>query len=491
MQNPHFLQLAPHVELIVDEFCCAGGMSEAIEMATGRHVDIAVNHNDWATSVHQVNHPLTQHFVKDVREVDPIVVTRGRPVGLLHMSPDCTDHSQAKGGQPRSNAIRALPWVAVRWAGTKHPRLMSTENVSQLQAWSPLIAKRDKATGRVVKIDGSVAAPGEQVPLHLQHLVPNPKRRGARFRTWVRLLRKHGYEVEWRELCAADYGVPTTRERLFVAARRDGLPITWPQPTHFKSPKPGQLKWRGAHECVDWSIPCRSIFNRKKPLVDATMRRIATGFVKEVVRKEPFLVPSEKWASRPAGTAQVTDLFAHHVQQAAGDVTVAAHLIQLRGNCDARDLREPLRTVSAGGTHHGVVEYTLVPETELTVAHEEGALRCAAFLMRYYGQGGQWSDLRDPMPTITTKARMALVTVWFHGSRRVVVDVGMRMLTPKEVFLANGFPADYIFDRGHDGRKLTNEKQFWMCGNSVPPPLGAAFIGALWGNEFVDQRLAA
>lgn len=591
-------------ELVVDEFACGGGMSEAIEQAIGRHVDESVNHDDDACSMHQVNHPQTNHHCADVfgTEVAPEVVQPDRPIGLLHLSPDCTDHSQAKGGQPRSVKRRGLSWIGVRWAAKRRPRIITLENVKEILKWGALVAKRDPKTGRVVRVDGTVAAKGERVPRREQHLVPDSKRAGQTWDRFVGALRALGYTVDWWTLNAADFGAPTTRTRLFMVARCDGLPIVRPEPTHFKNPKSGQQKWRAAAECIDWSIPSRSIFGRKKDLADATMQRIARGMWKFVLgpdanpffvpvthprdrrvydQKEPFptitaaqrgelaavspmIVPvthSDKRVhdakkplpvittakggefalsaatlvqmgygerkgqaprsldpAMPLGTVtaggnkfavvdlkvvdgggneyplradaafmmQANDGFNQTPGHSMGDPAstigtkgaaqqpVIANLIQLRNNCDGRSANEPLRTVSASGEHHGVVEYHLSKD------HEDGALRCAAFLMRYHASGGQWADLHDPATTITTKDRLALVTVWFRGEPWVIVDICLRMLTPRELARAQGFPDDYILEYGHDGRKFTQATQVWMIGNSVPPPLGRAVIEAQW-----------
>lgn len=197
MKTPQFI-LGLDDEQLVDEFACGGGMSEAIEQATGRHVDIAVNHDEDACSMHAANHPQTEHHWKDVFEVCPRKATKGRAVGLLHLSPDCTHHSQARGGQPRSKKLRGLAWIAPRWCGTKRPRIVTLENVKQILQWGPLIAKRCPKTKRVVKIDGTVAAVGERVPVQEQHLIPDPKRAGKTWRAFVRSLERLGYAVEWQ-----------------------------------------------------------------------------------------------------------------------------------------------------------------------------------------------------------------------------------------------------------------------------------------------------
>lgn len=593
---------------MVDGFAGAGGMSEAIEQAFGRHADYAMNHNDGALSCHRRNHAQTPHLCADMREIPPRRITQGRPVGLFHISPDCTDHSQAKGGQPRSKKVRALTWLALRWVGQESVRVLSLENVKQILNWGPLLAKRDAETRRVVTLDkiicpetgkpiNRIADPGEQVPVERQFLVPDPKRKGLYWRRFVAELRTLGYTVDWRIINAADFGAPTTRERLFMIPRKDGRPIAWPTPTHAKAPKRGQKKWRSAAECIDFSIKCPSIFGRKKDLANASLRRVATGVFRHVINcADPFIVSATHHGSdrvhsireplntvtgaqrgefmfvaphlqqitqggrihssdkplpvvttakggeqalcastliqigygerdgqaprvpglkKPLGVvvaeggkhALVSAFLAQHNTMPKGGVhpghdarepssaitttgsqqgLTLAHLAHFRGNCDERSARNPLQAISAGGLHHGVVECTLSPEIE------EGALRVAAFLMRYYGQGGQWSDLRDPSPAITTKDRLALVTVVIDGNSYLIVDIGLRMLTPEELKLCQGFPAKYIITHGHDGRIFTKTEQVRFIGNSVSPPPAVAILKANFPEEIAPEwRMAA
>lgn len=585
-------------ELIVDLFAGGGGLSTACEQALGRSPDIAINHNDDALSMHRANHPQTRHFVADVFEVCPRGATQGRPVGYLHLSPDCTHHSQAAGGQPRDERIRALTWIGRRWAGQVRPRIITLENVRQILKWGPLVAKRDKATGRVLKRCGTVAEPGEHVARRDQFLVPDPKREGITWRAFVRSLQAMGYVVEWRILCAADYGAGTTRERLFMVARCDGKPIVWPEPTHFKKPARGQKRWVSAAGCIDWSIPCPSIFERAKPLAPATLRRIARGIQRFVLDSaDPFIVPIthhgsdrvhdihdplrtittahrgefavcapslvqvahgegkpggvQRWGSGvrdaldPLGTATASGgggyalMAASLVQTGYGeregqaprslDITeplgtivgtgkhaaacaylmqanggfnetpghdprrpvstitnsgsqqqvVAAHLAQLSQHCDGRAAAEPLRTIMAGGEHHAAVTCTLSPE------HEAGVLRVAAFLTTYYGNG-QECDPRDPMNTVTTRDRLALVTVVLKGTPYLIVGIGLRMLTPRELYRAQGFPPDYQIEVGHDGRRFPKSAQVRMVGNSVSPHPAAALIAANCGDLRIE-----
>ncbi len=526
-------------EINVDLFAGGGGASTGIEMGLGRPVHIAINHNPAAISMHQANHPGALHLQTDVWAVDPVAVLAGRHIGWFHASPDCTHHSQAAGGQPRKKEIRDLSWVVVKWAGIAQPRIISLENVKQIRQWGPLIAKRCKQTGRVMRLDGSVAMPGERVPRGEQFLVPDPKRKGTTWAKFQACLKALGYVVEHRIIKACDYGAPTSRERLFMVARRDGHPIAWPEPTHAAKPAKGQLPYRTAAECIDFSLPSQSIFERKKPLAAATMRRIAKGIQREVLQKaKPFIVPIANWSrdalhsvDQPLNTVTAWPrggsfaLATAFLAQANGgfNVThskalpepmttvtntgsqqqlVTANLVHMRGNCDSRDIEDPLKVISAGGQHHALATAFLsrqfgasigqgldtrapvitaggggksaLVELQLSPDVEEGALRCAAFLMRYYGEGGQWGDIRDPMHTLTTKDRLALVTVWISGDPYVIVDICLRMLQPHELYAAQGFPPNYIITHGHDGRKFTKSEQVHMCGNSVsPPPLAA------------------
>lgn len=650
-------------EIVVDFFCGGGGAGTGLEMGLGRAVTVAKNHNPAAISMHTANHPAARHYTTDVFDGDPDQECSGRAVGWFHMSPDCTHHSQAAGGQPRKREIRNLSWIGLKWAGKKRPRVISLENVKQILQWGPLIAKRDKVTGRVMKLGGQVAAPGEVVPVHQQFLVPDPKRRGTTWRRFVALLKGMGYAVEWRVIKACDFGAPTSRERLFMIARCDGQPIVWPEPTHARKPAKGQLKWRTAADCIDWTVPSKSIFGRKKDLAPATLRRVAKGMKKFVIDSpSPFIVPIANWSGElaqsaheplrtvtswprggsfamaspiiapathqgsdrvndpsaplptvtcanrgeltlispvmvnaahgegkpggvqrwgqgtkdaaeplgtvtgsgghaiaaahlvkfrfddsgkaldepmptitsggnyqhPAGAAHAMGVCTAVMAQMNGGFNttdakpmdepmttvtntgsqqqlVTANLVHLRGNCDARDAADPLHTISAGGTHHGVVTAFMerqfgasvgqaidepaptitaggggkssLVELKLSPEHEEGALRVAAFLISYYGTENV-SGCNSPAPTITTKDRLALVTVMVKGTPYVIVDICLRMLQPHELYRAQGFPADYIIDKGADGRKFTKTEQVHMCGNSVSPPPMAALARA-------------
>lgn len=456
-------------EIVVDLFAGGGGASTALEQALGRPVDIAINHNPWAVAMHAANHPLTSHLCQDVWEADPRIECGGKPVGWLHASPDCTHFSQAKGGQPRSRATRSLSWVVLRWAGTVRPRIISLENVKEILKWGPLVAKRDKATGRVVKLDGSIAAAGERVPIDQQFLIPDKRHAGRTWRHFVAALQRIGYVVEWRRLKACDYGAGTSRERLFLCARRDGQPVQWPAPTHGPAASQPHVP---AAACIDWGIPSPSIFDRKKPLADATLRRIARGVQRYVLgAAEPFIVGAvapvvtehanssnaRSWRADEPLRTQCAGVKGGHFALAT------ASLVKFRGASDGAAI-----TTSAAQTR--LVTGALA---QLAPEHEAGALRVAAFLINYYGNGTAL-DPRDPLDTITTRDRLALVTVHVRGVPYVIVDIGLRMLKPHELYAAQGFPADYIIDRTADGRAISVSRSVAMVGNSVsPPPLRA------------------
>jgi DNA (cytosine-5)-methyltransferase 1 len=469
------LLLDTHEEIICDLFAGGGGASLGIEYATGRMVDVAINHDAAAVSMHMANHPQTTHHVCDVFEADPRVVTGGRPVGLLWASPDCTDHSKAKGGKPiRNRKRRALAWVVQRWAGQVRPRVTCLENVEEFVEWGPL-----------------VGPPGE--------LRRCPKRKGETFRAFVRGLERLGYRVEWRELRACDFGAPTIRKRLFLVARCDRDPIVWPEPTHGA----GLLPFRTAADCIDWRVPMLSIFatpdeakawarerraegwkmgTPRRPLAEATLRRIATGIRRFILdAPDPYVVghiaPSlvqTGYGERNGQGPRALDL-----QVPLGTIVgstkhalVAAYLAKHFTGVDGADLREPTPTVTTID-HNSLVAASLA---KLGASGDRHAL-VYAFLSSYYGVGvGQ--ALGSPARTVTTKDRLGLVTVEVAGEPYVIVDIAMRMLQPRELYRAQGFPDSYRIERGAEGRKLTKTEQVRLVGNSVSPPVAAAIVRA-------------
>ena len=454
-------------ELLVDNFAGGGGASTGIEQALGRTVDIAINHDEQAISMHTVNHPATTHYCESVWDVDPREVCKGRPVGLAWFSPDCRHFSKAKGGAPVSPRVRGLAWVVLRWAATVKPRVIMLENVEEFTTWGPLV--RDEN--------------GDMRPCH--------KRKGQTFKSFTNALKRQGYQVEYKQLRACDYGAPTIRKRLFMIARRDGQTINWPAPTHG----PGLKPYRTAADIIDWSLPCPSIFARKKPLAENTLKRIAKGIQRFIIEAEkpfiandvaPFLTEHANGSGQRVFNAEeplrtqvsstkgghfalcsaflakhYSGVTGHVVEQPIGTITqqdhhsvVTSHMLKLRGSNVGSPTDSPLHTVSAGGTHHAEVR---------------------AFLLKYYGTNiGQ--DLREPLQTVTSKHRFGLVTV--RGEQYQIVDIGMRMLQPHELFAAQGFPTDYIFTHDATGNAITKTQQIAKCGNSVCPPVAAALVKA-------------
>lgn len=557
MLTPQYL-LDLNDEIIIDNFAGGGGASTGIEMALGRHVDVAINHDPEAVSMHQANHPQTLHHCESVWEVNPREVMPSRKIGLLWLSPDCKHFSKAKGGKPVEKKIRGLAWVAIRWAALRKPRVITLENVEEFITWGPLV------TGA----DGSMR--------------PCPKNKGREFKAFVNALRHHGYVVEWKELRASDYDTPTIRKRLFLVARCDGQSIVWPEPTNgsptSESVKDGKLRpWRTAAECIDWSQPCPSIFLSKeegraigvnRPLAENTLRRVAKGIMRYVVNaEEPFIVPlTHHGADRRTGMEQplptitaahrgemalVTPFITEHAngsnqRNMAADEPLRTQCAQVKGGHFALVSAfmakhyggvvghsldgEPLHTITssdhnslvtahivgAGGpvysgkpkainepfgtltaeNHRAVVTSNIVkmrgtnigqPDDEpLHTVSAQGThfAEVRAFLIKYYGNEQDGIPLNESIHTVTARDRFGLVTV--HGEEYAITDIGLRMLAPRELFRAQGFPENYIIDRGlhidadgnHHWKPLTKSAQVRMCGNSVCPPLAAALIRA-------------
>jgi DNA (cytosine-5)-methyltransferase 1 len=568
-------------ELVVDNFAGGGGASTGIEMAFGRPVDIAINHDGEALAMHAANHPETKHYREDVFDIHPGFVTNQQPIGLAWFSPDCKHHSKAKGGKPREQKIRGLAWVTLKWATFQMPRCIALENVEEFMDWGPLDdegrpVKAEKGRTFRAFIDAlttGLDANHPDVPEIYETL-------GADF-PMDRIYAGLGYKVEYRVLRAHEHDTPTIRKRVYVFGRRDGLPIVWPTPTHGDpnghAVKSGKLKpWRTAAECIDWSLPCPSIFERKKPLAEATLRRIARGIMKFVINSaDPFIIhlthqgadrvssintplatvtganrgeqalvsatliqtgygeragqaPRVPGLDKPLGTivaggakhalvaaflakhygghespgasldrptSTITTQDHHHLVTAqlvgcggragqsrprdageplatvtskADTAIVTSHLVKLRNNQFGQDAREPMPTLTAGGGHVGEIR---------------------AFLIKFYSQGGQWQDLRDPMYTVPTKDRMGLVTI--HGEDYAIVDIGMRMLTPRELARAQGFPDSYILDPLVNGKPLSKSAQVRMIGNSVCPPVARALIEANFAHEHQIAGVAA
>lgn len=519
-------------ELIVDNFAGGGGASTGIELATGKSVDIAINHDPEAIRMHKANHPNTKHYCEDVWQVDPVKACKGHPVGLAWFSPDCKHFSKAKGGKPKNKFIRGLAWVACRWAGLVRPRVIMLENVEEFKTWGPLNRGHH----------------------------PIKSKQGKTFEKFVQQLQDLGYEVQFRELVAADYGAPTMRKRFFMIARCDGYPILWPEQTHAprdsEEVKAGLLKpYVGAYTQIDFSRPCPSIFDTSqeikekygiravRPLAPKTMERIARGLKKFVLdNPEPFIIqcnhggkrrPNDIREPMPTITGKhgygivepkltpylsvnrenhsgsdmreevrgqtiedpimtvdgsnrygLVTSFLHKYYdggyKGAGDsiknplptVTawdhnslITANLIQMNNHCDGKDIRQPLPTITAGDGHFGEVR---------------------AFLIKYYGAGtGQ--DIKNPLDTVTAKDRFGLVTI--DGTDYQIVDIGLRMLEPRELYGCQGFPGDYIIDHDFEGHTYPRSEQVRRCGNSVCPPLPAAMVRSNLPELCVAERM--
>ncbi|VVO86511.1 DNA cytosine methyltransferase [Pseudomonas fluorescens] len=418
-------------EIVVDFFCGGGGAGTGLEMGLGRAVNVAKNHSPQAISMHTVNHPGAVHYTTDVFDGDPDTECGGKAVGWFHMSPDCTHHSQAAGGQPRKREIRNLSWIGLKWAGKKKPRVISLENVKQILQWGPLIAKRCKATGRVMTLDlvphptkpksmiNRVAGKGEVVPVDNQFLIPDPKRRGQTWAVFVTELQKLGYAVEWRVIKACDFGAPTSRERLFMIARCDGQPIVWPEPTHAKNPAKGQKKWRTAAECIDWTVPTKSIFGRPKPLADATLRRIAKGMKKFVIdAADPFIVPIANWSGESVQSAH-DPLRTVTSWPRGGSFAMASPIIAPathQGSDRINDPHAPLPTVTcanrgeltlispvlvgAGGPAYSGKPATADQPTGTLMTQNHRAIAAAHLVKFRFADEGKALD--EPLPTITS-----------------------------------------------------------------------------------------
>lgn len=574
-------------EIIVDNFAGGGGASTGIEIATGRLVALAVNHDPAAILMHRTNHPYTEHFQASVWDIDPKAVCRGRPVGLAWFSPDCKHFSKAKGAALVDRKIRGLAWITLRWAATVRPRVIILENVEEFRTWGPV------RKGKPVK-----------------------KLAGTTFRKFIRQLEELGYDVEYRELIAADYGAPTSRKRFYLIARCDGRPIVWPEPTHSKTGADGLPKWRSAAEIIDWSLPCPSVFATKaeimdryglkavRPLARNTMRRVIRGVDKFTIRSgKPFIVQQKfqnaaQDIEKPLTT--VTAVGAHELckpllapvtvtntsNSVGGTVGAPVHTVTTAGNQmlvtpslvsigqtgggdRIRDLREPVPTTVSKQEACLVSPSLIQYHTEQTEhvrasglgtpintvdASNRYGLTCAN-LVEYY-TGGRPLDVQAPMHTVTSHDREAVVAahvVKFKGDNvgtppseplqtvtasagkeracsggtfavcrahlakirsgddlghwpeirallnefcgytladdevllleidgvlYYIADIGLRMLSPRELYNAMGFPPDYIIDRDYLGNEYKKSAQVARCGNAVCPPVASALVRA-------------
>lgn len=429
-------------DLIIDCFAGGGGASKGIEMALNRDIDIAVNHDPEAIRIHKVNHPNTLHLTEDIFKVDLQKQVAGRHVALMWASPDCTSHSKAKGGQPRKKGLRILPWAVYKHAKLILPDVIIMENVEEIQQWGPL-----DENGRPIK-----------------------SRAGEDYNKFMDAMRSLGYKVESRELVAADYGAPTTRKRWYAVLRRDGKEIVWPKATHSKTGDPGTEPWLECGDYMDWSDLGNSIFTRKRPLADATMRRIANGYRKYVVENDkPYIVDNKD---------AVAFLIQYHGETKAGDSRgqlltepiktidtsnryglVTAFISKFYKSGTGQSCAEPLHTITTSPGHFGLI---------------------SAFLIKYYGTGcGQTLDA--PLATITTKDRFGLVNVVteIDGEKYILKDIFLRMLKAEpELKRMQGFPADYVITHDAEGKRYPIKEQVARIGNSVVPVMAQVLVAA-------------
>lgn len=529
IRNP--AQISMTEEIIVDSFAGGGGASTGIEVATGRVVNIAINHDADAILMHSVNHPFTEHYQASVWDIDPEEVCKGRPVGLAWFSPDCKHFSKAKGSALVDKHIRGLAWIVLRWAATVRPRVIMLENVEEFQTWGPV--RKGK---------------------------PVSKKACKTFQQWKWQLMNLGYEIEHRELVAADYGAPTSRKRFVLVARCDGRPIVWPERTHAPADHPDViagklLPWRSAAEIIDWTQPMYSIFatkqeikerygvNAVRPLADNTMRRIIRGVDKFTIRSgKPFLVPTGY------GEMSAANLIQYHTEQTEAarvngltepmptvDASnryglTAAHLTEYYGNGQPVDLRDPAHTVTAhdrealtavhldkyfGGGYSGCGNSADEPVT--TITGEPRHSICAAHIVEFKGQD-KGQSAADPLRTITASSgefgvasvrieryapgaelgywpeirallnrfcgytlkedEILLLTIC--GTEYFISDILLRMLTPRELYNAMGFPPDYIIDfvDPKTGKEYSKSAKVARCGNAVCPPMAEAMVRA-------------
>ena len=508
MENSKRWQPCFFDEIIVDNFAGGGGASTGIELAVGRPVTIAINHDPAAILMHKTNHQFTTHLQASVWDVDPVEVCAGRPVGLAWFSPDCKHFSKAKGSALVDRNIRGLAWIVLRWAGTVRPRVIILENVEEFQTWGPV------RKGKPVR-----------------------SKSGQTFQKWLKQLNDLGYQVDHRELVAADYGAPTSRKRFVLIARCDGRPIVWPEKTHNRDGTSGKQKWRSAAEVIDWSLPMYSVFDTKeqikakygvntvRPLADNTMRRIIRGVDKFTLKSgKPFIVQGKfqnaaQDIDRPLTT--ITSVGAHelvsanliqyHTEQTehargAGlenpmptvDSSnryglIAANLTEYYGNGVPIHLNEPMRTVTCHDrealTAAHIVEFKgqdkgqscAEPLRTITASVGEFGL-CETVIVRADGERdfGFWPRIRELLNQYCgySLAQDEILLLVLDGVAYYIRDILLRMLAPKELYAAMGFPPDYIIDRDYTGRPYPRSAQVARCGNAVCPQMASAVVRA-------------
>lgn len=524
-------------DLIIDCFAGGGGASVGIEMALGRPVDIAINHDPDAILMHKTNHPDTLHLTEDIFKVDLKKYVKGRHVALMWASPDCTSHSKAKGGKPREKGLRILPWAVYKHAKAIMPDVIIMENVEEIQQWGPL----DEA-GRPIK-----------------------ERRGEDYQKFITAMKNLGYVLDCRELVAADYGAPTTRKRWYAVFRRDGRDIVWPEQTHSKGGINGLKPWEPIWKYLNLNDFGKSIFGREKPLAENTMKRIARGLEKFVFNsEEPFIVQvnyggdnfrgqslhdplptitqkhgfgtvtpviapfieksyggnykgAGSGANEPLHTITTVDhnhlvtpiLIQYHSETTKGGVRgqqvtdpvqtidtsnryglVMGYLTKFYKSGSGQSLFEPIHTITTSPGHFGTVSILAIDRKVLQEAgaDEETVQKCtwvSHFIIQYYSAGiGQ--SLTDPLHTIVTKDRFAMITVL--GNEYVILDIFLRMLNPEELKRGQGFPADYIIDRDYNWKPYPIAKQVARIGNSVVPIMAQRLVEVNCGHLKVGER---
>lgn len=520
--------------LIIDCFAGGGGASVGIEMALGRQVDIAINHDPQAIRMHKTNHPDTLHLTEDIFKVDLQKYVQDRHVVLMWASPDCTSHSKAKGGKPRESGLRILPWAVYKHAKAILPDVIIMENVEEIQQWGPLDKKG----------------------------YPIKERKGEEYQKFIRCMKSLGYEFDSRELVAADYGAPTTRKRWYAIFRREGKSIAWPEPTHNKKGTDGLEKWVGACTVLEFHDLGKSIFGRKKPLADNTMKRIARGLKKFVFENpEPFIVQVNHGGdgfhgqdihipmptiTQKHGFGKITPVVApymlrnntgapgsslknpiltittgghhglvspyliqYHSETKSGEVRgqtvreplrtidtsnrygeVAAFLMKFYKTGTGQSMFEPIHTITTSPGHFGQVSILTIKIEDLLEAGvtEEVAQKCtwvSEFIIEYY-ECGIGQTVKSPMHTVVTKDRFALITVL--GNEYVILDIFLRMLTPEELKLAQGFPKDYIIDRDYNWKRYPISEQVKRIGNSVVPIMAEKLVSANCGYLKTGER---
>ena len=436
--------------LSIDGFAGGGGASCGLKMA-GIDVTIAINHDPAAIRMHTVNHPKTLHLTEDIFQVDlSKYLDPDDVVDVMWASPDCTSHSKAKGGQPRELGLRILPWAVFRLCRqiltvTGHlPYMLFMENVEEIQEWGPL----DK------------------------HGRPIQKKKGTEYRRFIRSMKKLGFAFESRTLVAADFGAPTTRKRWYAVFRSDGKPIRWPDPTHAKEPggmfplKP----WVPVSTVLDFSDLGTSIFDRKKPLADATLKRIANGIRKFIAENPnpffltdeqamPFLIQYHSETSDSDVRGQTVTEPLKTIDTSNRYALVSVFITKFYKTGTGQELTEPLHTITTSPGHFGLV---------------------SVFLVKYYGTEQSGHSVREPLATITTKDRFGMVSTILlqSGETYAIADIFMRMLKPEELKLAQGFPKDYVIDHDADGNPYPVKDQVAKIGNSVVPIMAASIAKA-------------